>query len=213
MPAFSIFRWRGGRGWLVLAGAAQDEIRGHALSRAAADGAVAVIASTAAFADEALADLEDLGAPAGYIVDVIAEPDEDILLKIGEAGIVVVTVAGGDPDEVRSMLTGAAVQALDQAFQNGAVILAEGAAAQVMGAWLLSDGFTPDGFAWLEGAVIELGPPPVGGDALAALESHPEGLAIALAEDAAVAFGPDGQVELWGSRRVAVTLGAACGGG
>ena len=211
MPAFSVFRWRDGRGWLVLAGAPQDEIRGHALSRAAADGAVAVVALTAAYADETLADLEDLGAPAGYLVDVIAERDEDIVVKIGEAGVVVISAAG-DPDELRSALTGAAMQALDQAFQNGAVILAEGAAAQAMGAWLLSDGFTPDGFAWLEDAVIELGPPPVGGDALALLESHPEGLAMTMAEDAAVAFGPDGQVELWGSRRVAVTLGAACGG-
>ena len=211
MPAFSVFRWRDGRGWLVLAGAPQDEIRGHALSRAAADGAVAVVALTAAYADETLADLEDLGAPAGYLVDVIAERDEDIVVKIGEAGVVVISAAG-DPDELRSALTGAAMQALDQAFQNGAVILAEGAAAQAMGAWLLSDGFTSDGFAWLEDAVIELGPPPVGGDALALLESHPEGLAMTMAEDAAVAFGPDGQVELWGSRRVAVTLGAACGG-
>ena len=211
MSAFSVFRWRDGRGWLVLAGAPQDEIRGHALSRAAADGAVAVVALTAAYADETLADLEDLGAPAGYLVDVIAEPDEDIVVKIGEAGVVVISAAG-DPDELRSALTGAAMQALDQAFQNGAVVLAEGAAAQAMGAWLLSDGFTSDGFAWLEDAVIELGPPPVGGDALALLESHPEGLAMTMAEDAAVAFGPDGQVELWGSRRVAVTLGAACGG-
>ncbi|MBL8144886.1 MAG: hypothetical protein JNL34_00760 [Anaerolineae bacterium] len=211
MPAFSVFRWRDGRGWLVLAGAAHDEIRGHALSRSAADGAVAVITLPAADAEHTLDDLADLGAPAGYIVDVIAEPDEDILLKIGEAGVVVIS-ASGEPDEVRSALAGAAVQALDQAFQNGAVILAEGAAAQSMGAWLLGDGFTPDGFAWLEDAVIEIGPPPVGGDALAVLESHPEGLAMALADDAAVAFGPDGQVELWGSRRVAVTLGAACGG-
>jgi len=212
MPEFSVFRWRNGRGWLVLAGAAQDEIRGHVLSRSAADGAMAVIALPPSAADHLLEDLADLGAAAGYIVDVMTEPDEDIQAKTGEAGVVVLS-ADGDPDEVRSALTGAAIQALDQAFQNGAIVLAEGAAAQAMGAWLLSDGFTPDGFAWLEDAVIELGPPPVGGDALAVLETHPEGLAMALADDAAVAFGPDGQVELCGSRRVAVTLGAACGGG
>ncbi|MFN8379220.1 MAG: hypothetical protein U0452_11175 [Anaerolineae bacterium] len=211
MPAFSVFRWRDGRGWLVLAASAQDETRAHVLSRAAADGAVAVVALGPVAADVVLDDLEDLGAPAGYIVDVISESDEDILLKIGEAGVVTLT-ATGDPDAARSALAGAAVQALDRAYQNGAIVLAEGAAAQAMGEWLLSDGVTPNGFGWLENAVIELGAPPVGGEAMAVLESHPEGLAIALAEDAAVAFGPDGQVELWGSRRVAVTLGASWGG-
>lgn len=211
MPAFSVFQWRDGRGWLVLAGAGRDEIRAQALSRSAADGALAVVALAPLAADELLDDLEDLGAPAGYVVDVIAESDDEILQKLGEAGVVAVA-ATGDPDAVRSALAGAAIEALDQAFQNGAVVLAEGAAAQALGAWLLSDGVAPDGFAWLENAVIELGPPPVGGEAMAVLDSHPDGLAIAVAEDAAVAFGPDGQVELWGSRRVAITLGAAWGG-
>jgi hypothetical protein len=211
MPSYSVFRWRDGRGWLILAGGAQDETRAQALSRLAADGAMAVVALAPLAADRVLEDLEDLGAPAGYVVDVISEPDDDILTRIGEAGLVVLT-AQGDPDEARSALAGAAVQALDQAFQNGAVVLAEGAAAQAFGAWLLSDGAVPDGLEWVDGAIIELGAPPVGGEALAVLDSHPDGLAIALADDAALAFGPDGQVELWGSRRVAVTLGAAWGG-
>lgn len=211
MPEFSVFRWRDGRGWLVLAGSAQDETRAHALSRVAADGAMAVVALAPFSAEDVLDDLVDLGAPAGYVVDIVSEPDEEILVRIGEAGVVVITAAG-DPDAVRSALAGPAVQALDRAFQNGAVLLAEGAAAQALGGWLLSDGVAPEGFGWLENAIIELGPPPVGGDALAVLDSHPVGLAVAVADDAAVAFGPDGQVELWGSRRVAVTLGAAWGG-
>jgi hypothetical protein len=211
MSEYSVFRWRDGRGWLILAGAAQEDTRAHALSRAAADGAVAVVALDPLSAEATLYDLEDLGAPAGYVVDIVSEPDDDILLKIGEAGVVVVS-AQGDPDEARSALAGAAIQALDQAFQNGAVLLAEGAAAQALGAWLLSDGAVPEGLGWLENAVIELSAPPVGGEALAVLDSHPDGLAVALADDAALAFGPDGQVELWGSRRVAVTLGAAWGG-
>ena len=211
MPSYSVFRWRDGRGWLILAGAAQEETRAQAISRSAADGALAVVALAPLSADRVLEDLEDLGAPAGYVVDVIAEPDDDILVRIGEAGIIVLA-AQGDPDEARSALAGAAVQALDQAFQNGAVLLAEGAAAQAFGAWLLSEGAVPDGLDWVTGAVIELGAPPVGGEALAVLDTHPDGLAVALADDAALAFGPDGQVELWGSRRVAVTLGAAWGG-
>lgn len=211
MPSYSVFRWREGRGWLILAGSAHDDTRAQALSRLAADGAVAVVALAPLSADHVLEDLEDLGAPAGYVVDVISESDDDILVKIGEAGIVVLT-AQGDPDEVRSALAGAAAQALDNAFQNGAVLLAEGAAAQAFGAWLLSDGAVPDGLDWVIGAVVELSAPPVGGEALAVLDAHPDGLAVALAPDAAMAFGPDGEVELWGSRRVAVTLGAAWGG-
>lgn len=211
MPSFSVFRWREGRGWLVLAGSPQEETRAHILSRSAADGAVAVVALTAGAADSILYDLEDMGAPAGYVVDVAWEADDDIRYRIGEAGVVVIS-AGGDPDAVRSALAGAAIEGIDQAFQNGGIVLAEGAAAQAFGGWLLSDGAVPDGFDWLENCIIEIGPPPVGGEALAVLEMHPEGVALALADDAAVAFGPDGQVELWGSRRVAVTLGAAYGG-
>ena len=210
MTAYSVFRWLDGSGWLILAGSGLEEVRAYALSRAAADGAVAVMAENPGIADAVLADLEDLGAPAGYIVDAVTEPDDDIQAKVGEAGFIVVH-ADTDPDSVRSLIAGAAVQAMESAFQNGAVVLVEGTAAQTLGAWILSDGTVPDGFGWLAGAVIELGPPPVGGEALAVLEHHPDGLAMVLAEDAALAFGPDGQVELWGSRRVAVTLGAAWG--
>jgi hypothetical protein len=211
MPAFSVFQWREGRGWLVLAGAPQEETRAQVLSRAAADGAVAVLSLPDGQADLILADLEDLGAPAGYLVDVVTESDDELRYRIGEAGVVVISAAG-DPDDVRSLLAGAALDGVETAFEHGAIVLAEGAAAQAFGAWLLSEGAVPDGFGWLGNLVIDIGPPPVGGEALAVIEMNPEGVALALAEDAAVAFGPDGQVELWGSRRVAVTLGTAYGG-
>ncbi len=213
MPAFSVFRWRDGRGWLILAGGAQEETRAQVLSRLAADGALVIVSfGSSAVAEFVLADFEDLGAPPGYVVDVVSESDEDIRLKISEAGIVVLSAVYGDPDEVRSALLGAALQGMEEAHSNGAVLLAEGAAAQALGAWILHDGAVPEGLSWLENAVIELGPPPVGGDTLSVLESHPEGVAVVLAEDAALALGPDGEVELWGSREVAVTLGAAYGG-
>lgn len=211
MPDFSVFRWRDGRGWLVLAGGPQEETRAQVLARSGADGAVAVLALPDGQAEQILADLQDLGAPAGYLVDVVAESDEELRCRIGEAGVVVISAAG-DPDDVRSLLVGPALDGVEQAFQNGAIILAEGAAAQAFGAWVLSEGTAPEGFGWLENLVIDIGPPPAGGEAVRVLELNPEGVALALADDAAIAFGPDGQVDLWGSRRVAVMLGAAYGG-
>lgn len=211
MPGFSVFRWREGRGWLVLAGSAQEETRAQVLARSAADGAVAVLAMPDGRAEQILADLQDLGAASGYLVDVVTESDDELRYRIGEAGVVIISAAG-DPDDVRSLLVGAALDGVEQAHQNGAIILAEGAAAQAFGAWILSGGVAPDGFGWLENLVIDIGPPPAGGEAARVLETYPEGVALALADDAAIAFGPDGQVELWGSRRAAVLLGAAYGG-
>ncbi|HYO88238.1 MAG TPA: hypothetical protein VER79_06285 [Candidatus Limnocylindrales bacterium] len=210
MPSFSVFRWREGRGWLILAGGSQEGTRAQVLSRASADGAVVVLALPGGEAEWVLEDLEDMGAPAGYLVDTVMESDDELRFRIGEAGVVVLS-AVGDPVAVRSAVAGAALDGIAQAFANGGIVLAEGAAAQAFGAWLLSEGAVPDGFGWLDNLVIDIGPPPVGGEAVAVLEMYPEGVALALADDAAVAFGPDGQVELWGSRRVAVTLGAAYG--
>jgi len=97
MPAQTIFKWRDGRGWLTLAtgqGAAQeiDDIRARALQRTSADGGVAIVflGDDPDAGERLLDDLEDLGAPTGYVVDVIAEDDATIRERLTDASVIVI---------------------------------------------------------------------------------------------------------------------------
>jgi len=158
MAQNNVLRWHDGRGWLILSdgGDSLSDVRALALGRAAADGGVAYITlgSESGFGEKALADMEDLGAPPGYLVDVLSEDDETITNKLSEAGIVVIE-GDADIDDLRSSLIGAAIDGIQIAYQNGAVVLAEGNAAAIFGAWVLleSDELT-SGFEWLENGLI-----------------------------------------------------------
>src|SRR5690606_9214802 len=98
--------------------------------------------------------MEDLGAPSGYLVDVLTEDDSVIQSKLAEASMIVI---GGDPSviNVRSALLGAGIAGIQEAFENGAVVLAEGLAAMAFGAWLLQDdGQINSGVGWLSSGLI-----------------------------------------------------------
>ncbi len=210
----SVLRWRDGRGWLVLSGGAEEasDIHARAVGRLSADGGVAYVTfgSHLAEAESALTDLEDLGAPSGYLVDLFTEDDETIQQQLGEAGMVVISVEA-EAQEVRSALLGAAVQGLQIAYENGAVILAEGNSAAVLGEWLvLPDGSIRPGLDWARGMAVFPG-------VLAAaevpsvrqfLEAQPTGIAAGIGVGSALALGPDGEVETWGRRQVTIALGA-----
>ena len=95
---------------------------------------------------------------------------------------------------------------------EGVVVLAAGPAAAAAGTWVVSaeeDALHP-GLSWLPGAIIlpgELEPASVEGvrQWLAAPERV---YAIGLPNGSALALGPDGEVELWGSARPTIALGA-----
>ncbi|MCS7071793.1 MAG: hypothetical protein NZM00_09825, partial [Anaerolinea sp.] len=152
MTEFRIFRWPTGRGWFVLSAGPDSagDIRGTALARASADGATVciVVNDPHETADRLLDDLEDLGAPAGYIVDIATEDDQSIEDRLGEASIIV--IAGfGSPDLIRSTLHGAALRGITVAHARGAVILVEGICAPLFGGWYVgSDHHLQEGFAW-----------------------------------------------------------------
>src|SRR5574338_120647 len=99
MAQNNVLRWQDGRGWLILSGGGQaaSDVRAEALGRAAADGGVAYITlgGRTESGEKALADMEDLGAPSGYLVDVLTEDDDTVNTKLSEAGIVVIE---GDVD-------------------------------------------------------------------------------------------------------------------
>lgn len=213
MAGNAALRWLDGRGWLALAGdaPASDAIRARALGVAAADGAVAIVAVRGADADaeQLLADIEDLGAQAGYLVDLLAEDDVAIRSKLAEASVIVIS-ANVEVHEVRSVLTGVAIEGMQTAFENGAVVLAEGPCVVAFGAWLVAQsGEIADGFGWVENTLIVPGASSVSESpvAKAVMTARPAALALGIGAGSALALGPDGQVELWGEQQVAIALG------
>ena len=216
MPRQAVFQWLDGRGWLVLSGGPdrEGELRGLAPARTAADGGVACVAlsNDPTAADLLLDDVTDLGAPSGYIVDVASEEDDVVRTKLAEASVIVITT-DGEAEDVRSALTGSAIAGIQTAYENGAVVLAEGACAMAFGSFIVrEDGDLVAGLGWLQDTLVL---PDVESAAAAAkplLAEQPTSLAVGIGIGSALALGPDGQVETWGRRQVTVALGTQYGG-
>jgi hypothetical protein len=209
MASNAVLRWLDGRGWLILSASVDDEIRALALARTSADGGVAYISMGGMVAEQALADMEDLGASSGYLVDVLTEDDPTIRQKLAEAGVIVIA-DGVDALEARDALIGAAISGIQDAFANGAVVLVEGAAASVFGAWVLPDGRKMmSGLDWFENALVLIGVTSVSEADEAKMVLNAEGAAIAvgIGPGSALALGPDGEVETWGHKQVTIALG------
>lgn len=214
MAANTVFRWQDGRGWLVFSGGQHqdDAIRAKALERMAADGGLAYLAMGAADAEVAeriLDDMVDLGAPSGYLVDVLSEDDDSIYARLSDAGMIVI----GDGVNVLTMRTnlhGAVMRGILTAFENGALILAEGNGAAVLGAWILSaEGQPESGLGWLENGLVMPNVTSVSHDPRAKdfLLAEPLGIAVGIGVGSALAFGPDGELEPWGKKEVTIALG------
>jgi hypothetical protein len=213
MARNNVLQWRDGRGWLVLSGGyvSESDVRAQAIGHIDADGGVAYISfgSNAESAEILMNDLQDLGAPAGYFVDVLSEDDDTIRSKIGEASLVVVE-PGASSADMRSALMGAAVEGMQTAFENGAVILLEGKSASIFGAWmLLETGEIRQGIGWLSQMFILPGVTEVAQSDMGkeALKEEASALAVGIGEGSALALGPDGEVEPWGERQVTIALG------
>lgn len=213
MARNNVLQWRDGRGWLVLSGGyvPESDVRAQAIGHIDADGGVAYISfgSNAESAETLMNDLQDLGAPAGYFVDVLSEDDDTIRSKIGEASLIVVE-PGASSADMRSALMGAAVEGMQTAFENGAVILLEGKSASIFGAWmLLETGEIRQGIGWLSQMFILPGVTEVAQSEQGkeALKEEASALAVGIGEGSALALGPDGEVEPWGERQVTIALG------
>lgn len=208
MPTQSVFHWLDGRGWLVFSGGADDDIRAQALGRAAADGGVACL-SLSGDPDVLLDDIADLGAPSGYIVDVYGEDDQSLQDKLAQAGMIIIT-GGESPADVRGALHGAAMDGIQAAYQNGAILLLEGMSAMAFGAWIISDEIE-SGLEWLIGGAVLTGVNNAAQYAIPIFEAQPSAIAVAVMPGSALALGPDGEVESWGRREVTIALGPAYG--
>jgi hypothetical protein len=212
MPSNNVFRWLDGAGWMIFSGGATDDdtIRAQALGKLAADGGVAYVtlSGDAESGERALEDMEDLGAPSGYIVDVTTEDDASIRQKLAEAGMVVIE-SGRSADAVRSSLFGAGIDGIQVAYENGAVVLAEGNSAMVFGAWVtMESGELKDGFEWLTSALIAPGVTNAAEWAKDLLQSQPSAFAVGIGAGSALGLGSAGEIEIWGDGQVTVALGA-----
>lgn len=212
MAENKVLRWRDGRGWLVLSGGVmlESEVRARVLERALVEGGVAYIAVNAPAGSDALSDMEDLGAPTGYWVDVQTEDDVALRKQLSEAGIIVIEDTT-TPETLRSSLVGAALEGLLDAYERGAVVLLEGRSASVFCAWYVLDGAVFEGLNWLENALFMPAVTSITESAPARgfLEGQPQAVAVGAGVGSALVLGPAGEVEIWGERQVTIALGRA----
>src|SRR5574341_438648 len=162
MPQTSIFRWRDGRGWIVLSGGGNfqaDEtldIDTAVLSRTVSHYPLAYIWTGGDIerGDRYLEYVDELGGRTGFLIDVMTEDDATIKTQLSEAGIIVL----GDGIQIQRLyngLAGAAIEAMQTAFDNGATIYAQGYSAMLLGAWFqASEDVLSPGLGWLTNAII-----------------------------------------------------------
>lgn len=208
-----VLRWLPGNGWLVFSGGddGRGAIRSEALARALVDGGAAYFSFAEDGGDALIEDMDDLGAPAGYLLDPRSEDAESIQALVQEASIIVLE-AGERIDDLLRNLQEPAQIALQTAYERGAVLLFEGLAINLLGRWSLSDsGDLFEGWHWLQDAFLE--PGAQGMDSSLAVQRilslEAEAVAISVGTGSALALGPQGRIELWGERQVTVSLGRA----
>ncbi len=212
MPKANVLRWRDGAGWLVLsgggdvAGGEMGDVEAQALAHVPPGEPLAYIwaAGDVESADKHLDALDDLGAPTGYLVDVLTEDDDTIRDQIRNAGLIIIG-DGPNVTGLRSGILGAAVEGMTAAYERGAVILGIGQGAAILGSFMVDQA----GIGWVEGAAVA---PRYNEDGVAAqlrdlLLKHSEAYGLGIATGSALALGPNGEVEAWGEQQVTVTLG------
>jgi len=211
MAVNQILNWVDGAGWLVLSGGsdALSEVRAMALTRIAADGGIAYVGVNTSDDGALMDDFNELGAPAGFWVDIMTDTDQGIHQRLAEAALIVLSDMT-DVAMARSALLGAAAEGMLVAFQRGAVILAEGHAAMLFGRVVVTEsGQVLDGLHWLRNAYIVPAITSIAESSSArkVLLARQAAIAIGIGVGSALVLGPDAQVELWGQSQVAVALG------
>ncbi len=209
MAPSSPFSWLDTRGWIVLAGAADAlaEARALALSRADAGGAIAYISLAADLADALMDDMADLGAPAGYLVDLAALNPNDVYDRLISAGMIVLDAADS-PDRLLRLLQPGARLALMEALDRGALLYFEAAALALAGEYFLAaSGEITLGLNFVENALLLHaagfnGPHTLSPSRLAL----PNAVCIDVSPGAALALGPEGQLETWGDADITISL-------
>jgi cyanophycinase-like exopeptidase len=214
-------------GWLVLAGGGSwreeetGDVDAAALGWADLDGPTAVVPTAGQSITEAEALLEyytDLGGPQGYVVPIFdaagAQLMENCRLLV-EAGLIYVSDGPDVAALVRALRESPALDAMIQAFEDGAVIVGMGVGAAALGAWI-EDPQTAAGsepravpaLGWLPNVIIA---PHFKGTEVAdqlrwLLNLQPNCLGLGVPDQAALGLGPGGEVERVGPGQVTVVV-------
>lgn len=199
--------WEDGAGWLVFSGGtdALSDVRAQALSRMIPEGDIVYIGVDEDSAEELIDDMGELGAPTGFLVNVLTEDDESIMEQVSSAALIVIP-AEIDPRDMQSVLSGVALEAIKTAYQLGAVVLIEGSSAVIFGKVYAVDDIGYDGFDWVRDALILPDVVQVAESALAreALNAEAVDVAIGIGLGSALVLGRGGVIEAWGEKQVTV---------
>ncbi|QPC80793.1 hypothetical protein G4Y79_13855 [Phototrophicus methaneseepsis] len=213
MASNAALQWKSGRGWLIFSGGNTygSPIRAEALARLKPSGHVAYISFAPDEGDTLMDDMEDLGAPSGYLVEVEGRTDDEVINDLKDASLVVLESS----DDLEPMLEGlsqAVINGLEEAFQNGAVILIEGLGINLFGRWIMTDGGELiDGLNWVENGFLE--PNEGGAEASYAIQAVvndiPQSIAVSISPGSALALGFGGILQVLGQAHVTITVGSA----
>lgn len=215
MPQLNVFRWLPGRGWLALSGGGPPEsddvqsVEAHLLARTVSQGPLVYVwaAGDLDSADRHMDSLRELGARTGYLVDILSEPDEEVYARLSEAGVIILG-DGPQQDALHDALSGVVLEAIHSAFSRGATVYAVGLSAEQFGAHRIGERDLVPGIQWLERAIIVSGYTPDMAEGLhQVVRQTPHSFGLGIGQGAAVALGPLGEVEVWGSAAVTVALG------
>ncbi len=206
-----VFEWLTGFGWLLLSGGKTPDstVRDVAINRSTSEGGVAYISFAPDGGDGLLDDMQDLGAPSGYIVDL--NDDSNAVYDYIESASIVIVESGNHLDGMIQKLQGAPLSAMKAGLNRGSVILLEGLVASAFGDKVIGDdGTVKNGFAWVKSAIIETGLTSVSETATLRdiLSLNPQITFIGIDKGSGLALGPNRQIELLGEKQVSITLGS-----
>lgn len=211
----NIFRWRTGRGLIVLAGGGDPNsednlsITANLLSHTLSQGPIAYIwaASNIEQADLHMDLLRDLGARTGYLVDILTEEDDALARQLNEAGVIILG-EGPSGERLQEALVGVALQAIEDAYRRGATLYAIGPSAGALGTYAVRGADLIEGFNWLAGSIILPGYSPEDAERLRAwVHQHPDSYGLGLGAGAALMLGPNGELDVWGNGAITISLG------
>jgi hypothetical protein len=142
--------------------------------------------------------------------------EEEPPTELAGAGLMV--LVGGSLEEWISALDNTQLgELVISALNQGGVILAVEWAAASLGTWAFpTDGGEPvPGLAWLPGALVLPYTPTEDelGFVRSLLERQPKAYALGLTEASVVAFGPGGEIEIWGEEQPRLILGTGWSSG
>ncbi|HET7375161.1 MAG TPA: Type 1 glutamine amidotransferase-like domain-containing protein [Anaerolineae bacterium] len=218
-------QWRTGTGWLVLIGGGKWEeneaIHSAVISAIADESPIAFVPAAdpdPTRGETFLSYYADLGAPPGYVVpihDQSSACDPANYRRLIQASLIY--IGGGDLQRLLETIEGTPViEAIAEAFDNGAVIVGAGVSAMLLGKWglLLSKQKIYPGWGWISDAIVT--PHYTSdrvGDVRSALLRYPETISIGIPNNVALAFGPEGDVDTWTDmgEQVTVTIGPKFG--